>query len=54
MFSRQIKFDPVVGIMLGTQDLASKSTFQFSRIQEKQADKFALDVMKRKRYLLMV
>ena len=38
-----------IGLMLGTHDLASKSAFQFSRIQEKQADKFALDLMKRKK-----
>ena len=29
--------------MIGSNDLATKSLLQFSRIQEQQADKFALD-----------
>ena len=33
------------GLIIGSQDLATKSYFQFTRIQEQQADKFALDVM---------
>ncbi len=32
-----------VGLMIGSNDLAKKSLLQFSRIQEQQADKFALD-----------
>ena len=31
------------GLMIGSNDLATKSLLQFSRIQEPQADKFALD-----------
>ena len=31
------------GLMIGSNDLANKSSLQFSRIQEQQADKFALD-----------
>ena len=37
--------DTVVGLIVGSQDLATKSYLQFTRIQEQQADKFALDVM---------
>ena len=42
--SAQGKLDAnsAVGLMIGSNDLATKSLFQFSRIQEKQADKFAL------------
>ena len=32
-----------VGLMIGSKDLEQKSSLQFSRIQEQQADKFALD-----------
>ncbi len=32
-----------VGLMIGSNDLAKKSLLQFSRIQEQQADKFALE-----------
>ena len=32
-----------VGLMIGSNDLTKKSLLQFSRIQEQQADKFALD-----------
>ncbi len=34
-----------IGLMVGSNDLAKKSSLQFSRIQEQQADKFALDQM---------
>ena len=38
-----------VGLVVGSSDLAKKSLLQFSRIQEQQADKFALDqLIKRK------
>ena len=33
------------GLIIGSQDLATKSYLQFTRIQEQQADKFALDIM---------
>ncbi len=43
--SAQGKLDTnsAVGLMIGSNDLANKSSLQFSRIQEQQADKFALD-----------
>ena len=43
--SAQGKLDAnsAVGLMIGSNDLATKSLLQFSRIQEQQADKFALD-----------
>ncbi len=34
-----------LGLIVGSSDLAKKSLLQFSRIQEQQADKFALDQM---------
>ncbi len=38
-----------LGLIIGSNDLAKKSLLQFSRIQEQQADKFALDqLVKRK------
>ena len=45
--SAQGKLDSntAAGLMVGSQDLALKSFLQFTRIQEQQADKFALDVM---------
>ena len=45
--SAQGKLDAnsAVGLMIGSNDLATKSLLQFSRIQEQQADKFALDKM---------
>ena len=33
------------GLIIGSKDFATKSYLQFTRIQEQQADKFALDVM---------
>ena len=43
--SAQGKLDTnsAVGLMIGSNDLTNKSSLQFSRIQEQQADKFALD-----------
>ncbi len=43
--SAQGKLDAnsAIGLMIGSRDLATKSLLQFSRIQEQQADKFALD-----------
>ena len=43
--SAQGKLDAnsAVGLIIGSNDLATKSLLQFSRIQEQQADKFALD-----------
>lgn len=41
-----------LGLILGTQDIAIKSAFQFSRIQEQQADKFALDTFRKKKISL--
>ena len=39
----KLNANSAVGLMIGSNDLATKSLLQFSRIQEKQADKFALD-----------
>jgi Putative Zn-dependent protease, contains TPR repeats len=41
-----------VGLMIGTSDLAKKSLLQFSRIQEQQADKYALDQLIKKKISL--
>ena len=38
-----------IGLIVGSQDLATKSSFQFSRIQEQEADKFAFDIMLKKK-----
>ncbi len=38
-----------MGLIIGSQDLASKSSLQFSRIQEQQADKYALEIMLKKK-----
>ncbi len=45
--STQGKLDTnsAVGLIIGSNDLANKSSLQFSRIQEQQADKFALDYL---------
>ena len=40
------------GLIVGTQDIALKSAFQFSRIQEQQADKYALDIFRKKKISL--
>ena len=37
-----------IGLIVGSKDLATKSSLQFSRIQEQEADKFALDMMRKK------
>ena len=36
-----------IGLIIGGQDLATKSFLQFTRIQEQQADRFALETMKK-------
>ena len=41
-----------LGLILGSQDMAIKSAFQFSRIQEQQADKYALDTFRKKKISL--
>ena len=41
-----------LGLILGTQDIAIKSAFQFSRIQEQQADRYALDTFRTKKISL--
>jgi len=41
-----------LGLILGSQDIAIKSAFQFSRIQEQQADKYALDTFRKKKISL--
>ena len=41
-----------VALMIGSNDLAKKSLLQFSRIQEQQADKFALDQLMKKKVSL--
>lgn len=41
-----------LGLIVGTQDIALKSAFQFSRIQEQQADKYALDIFRKKKISL--
>ena len=50
--SGKLNSDTTMGLIIGTQDLAAKSAFQFSRIQEQQADKYAIDVLRRKRISL--
>ena len=37
----------VAGLIIGSRDLATKSYLQFTRIQEQQADKFALNIMQK-------
>ncbi|MDC6451540.1 M48 family metalloprotease [Alphaproteobacteria bacterium] len=37
----------VTGLIIGSRDLATKSYLQFTRIQEQQADKFALEIMQK-------
>ena len=48
----KLNTNTALGLMLGTNDLAKKSLFQFSRIQEQQADKFALDQLIKKKISL--
>ena len=44
--------ETALGLIVGTQDIALKSAFQFSRIQEQQADKYALDIFRKKKISL--
>ena len=41
-----------LGLMIGSNDIAKKSSLQFSRIQEQQADKFAFDQLKNPQTIL--
>ena len=47
--SGKLDTNSALGLIVGSKDLATKSSLQFSRIQEQQADKFALDIMIKKR-----
>ena len=49
---RKLDSNSALGLILGTQDIAIKSAFQFSRIQEQQADKYALDTFRKKKISL--
>ena len=46
---KKIDSNTAFGLIVGGQDLSTKSYLQFSRIQEQQADKFALDIMRKKK-----
>lgn len=46
---KKIDTNTAVGLIVGGQDLSTKSYLQFTRIQEQQADKFALDIMRKKK-----
>ena len=48
----KLNSDAALGLIVGTQDIALKSAFQFSRIQEQQADKYALDIFRKKKISL--
>ena len=48
----KLNADTTLGLIVGTQDIALKSAFQFSRIQEQQADKYALDIFRKKKISL--
>ena len=48
----KLNTNSAVALMIGSSDLAKKSLFQFSRIQEQQADKFALDQLMKKKISL--
>jgi len=50
--SRKLKGDAALGLIVGSNDLANKSSLQFSRIQEQQADKFALEQLIKKKISL--
>ena len=43
----KLNSNAATGLIIGGQDLATKSYLQFTRIQEQAADKFALDIMKK-------
>ncbi len=45
----KLSSNSAVGLMIGSNDLAKKSLLQFTRIQELQADKFALDQLIKKK-----
>ena len=48
----KLNSDTALGLIVGTQDIALKSAFQFSRIQEQQADKYALDIFRKNKISL--
>ncbi len=48
----KLNTNSAAGLIIGSSDLAKKSLFQFSRIQEQQADKFALDQLIKKKVSL--
>ena len=43
----KLNSNAATGLIIGGQDLTTKSYLQFTRIQEQAADKFALDIMKK-------
>ena len=43
----KLNSNAATGLIVGSQDLATKSYLQFTRIQEQAADKFALDIMRK-------
>ena len=47
--SGKLDANSAIGIIAGSEDLATKSSLQFSRIQEQHADKYALDIMLKKK-----
>ena len=47
--SGKLDANSAIGLIVGSEDLATKSALQFSRIQEQQADKFAFDIMLKKK-----
>ena len=47
--SGKLDANSAIGLIVGSRDLATKSLLQFSRIQEQQADKFALEIMLEKK-----
>ena len=46
--NNKLDANSTIGLIIGSNDLARKSSLQFSRIQEQQADRFALDQMIKK------
>ena len=46
--NNKLDANSAIGLLIGSNDLAKKSSLQFSRIQEQQADRFALDQMIKK------
>ena len=47
--SGKLDANSAIGLIVGSEDLATKSSLQFSRIQEQQADRFAFDIMLKKK-----